>query len=63
MSKSHLPNVCSDCKNWKCLDTSDHMEDEVGTCKVFGEIVYGDDESADSCEDFKSGKRKPRKRF
>lgn len=60
MAKNQQSRLCGICKNFKCHNTSDvyeRPEDEVGTCKVTGEMVYGDDEFADTCGNFKAGKR------
>ena len=64
MHNNSKSRVCAECKHWKCCDIpeSSHMEDEIGSCRMTGEIVYGDDEFAENCDDFKSGKNNVKKR-
>lgn len=63
MVKSSRPRICADCKHWKCYGVLDpeHPEDELGKCEMTDEQAYGDDDSADSCSNFKSGKRPTRR--
>lgn len=58
------PRICANCKHWECYESigAEYVEDELGRCKMTNTVVYGDDE-ADDCYDFKSGKRKARKRW
>ena len=65
MAKNQQSRLCCICKNFTCHNTfeiCERPEDAVGTCKVTGEMVYGDDEFADNCESFKAGKRQVSKR-
>lgn len=59
MSKNKQTRICADCKYWKCFEAVDpnHLEDEIGRCKFDNDTVYGDDDYAMICKDFKPGKR------
>lgn len=65
MTKNQQRRICADCKNFKCHNVADqeYMELESGTCKATDEVVYGDDEFAEDCEFFKSGKRQAKKHW
>lgn len=48
--------ICANCKHWDWfeVDYDERPEDRCGSCKIVGEIMYGDDEA---CEDYcSSGK-------
>jgi hypothetical protein len=47
---------CGSCGNygWFAVDYGEYPEDDCGSCKVTGEVVYSDDEACD--EWFSSGK-------
>lgn len=64
MAKNQMHRICADCKHWKCYDVVDRhrLEDEIGKCKITDETVFGDDDFAENCSDFKSGKRQAKKR-
>ena len=51
------PRTCGNCGNysWFAVDYGEHPEDDCGSCKATGDIVYSDDEGCDKW--FASGKK------
>ena len=43
--------ICANCKHWTWFDVDygDYPEDDCGSCKVCGEVMYGDEPA---CDDF-----------